>query len=76
MTYTFSNSSNLRKKEEISKIFFKKEFECGSAVKNPALSLQQLRPLLRREFDPWPKNFHMLWVSPKNAYIRKYRGRV
>ena len=28
-------------------------------VKDPALSLQWLR------FNPWPRNFHMLWCSQK-----------
>ena len=32
---------------------------CGSGVKNLVLSLQCLRLLLWRRFDPWPRNFHM-----------------
>ena len=31
-------------------------------VKDPALSLQWLGLLLWCGFDPWPRNFHMLWV--------------
>ena len=31
-------------------------------VKDPALSPQQLGLLLWRGFDPWPGNFHVLWV--------------
>ena len=45
------------------------EFSCGSVcslvaqcVKDPALSLQQLRSLLWHGFDPWPGNFCMSWV--------------
>ena len=34
-------------------------------VKDPALPLQWPR------FDPWPGNFHMLWVWPKQ---KKYSG--
>ena len=36
-------------------------------VKNPTLSLQQLRLLLWYRFNPWPGNFHMLqvWAPPK-----------
>ena len=33
-------------------------------VKNQALSLQWLGLLLCRGLDPWPGNFHMLWVWP------------
>ena len=35
-------------------------------VKDLALLLQQLGLLLRWALDPWPGNFHMLWVQPKN----------
>ena len=28
-------------------------------VKDPVLSLQQLRLLLWQEFEPWPRDFHM-----------------
>ena len=31
-------------------------------VKDLALSLQQLLPLLWHGFDPWPRNFPMPWV--------------
>lgn len=34
-------------------------------VKDVAWSLQQLRSLLCRGFDPWPENFHMMRVWPK-----------
>ena len=34
-------------------------------VKDMTLSLQGLGMLLWREFDPWPRNFHMPWVQPK-----------
>ena len=34
-------------------------------VEDLALSLQQLRSLLWRGFDPWPGNFHMLQLWPK-----------
>ena len=34
-------------------------------VKDPALSRKQLRLLLWHRFDPWPRNFHMLWVHPE-----------
>ena len=30
-------------------------------VKDLALSLQWLGSLLRRRFNPWPRNFHMPW---------------
>ena len=34
-------------------------------VKDSALSLQRQGSLLWPGFDPWPRNFHMLWVWPK-----------
>ena len=34
-------------------------------VKDPALSLQWLRSLLWRGFDPWPRNFRMPQAWPK-----------
>ena len=34
-------------------------------VKDPALSQQQLRSLLWRRYDPWPRNFHVAWVQPR-----------
>ena len=36
-------------------------------VKDLALSLQQLRSLLWRGFDPWPWNSHMPQVQPKQT---------
>ena len=38
-------------------------------VKDLALSLRQLGSLLWGEFDPWPGNFHMLWLRPKRKNI-------
>ena len=50
-------------------------------VKQLVLSLLWLRPLLWRGFDPWPWNFHLLQMRPKEkkkkgiwyatSYIRK-----
>ena len=42
-------------------------------VKNPSLSLQQLRSLLWRRFDPWSRNFHMpqAWEKKKKKKIQK-----
>ena len=34
-------------------------------IKGLVLSLHQLRLLLWHKLDPWPRNFHMLWVQPK-----------
>ena len=34
-------------------------------VKDPVLSLQQLRSVLWRGFDPWPQNFSMTLEQPK-----------
>ena len=42
-----------------------KEFPGGLAVKDLALTLLWLRLLLWCRFDPWPGNFHMLWVQPQ-----------
>ena len=36
-----------------------KDFPCGAWVKDLALSLQQLRFLQWRGFNPWPGNFDM-----------------
>ena len=36
-------------------------------VKDPVQSLQQLGLLLRYGLDPWPGNFHTLWVWPKKV---------
>lgn len=33
-------------------------------VKDQVWSLQLLRLLLWRGFDPWPGNFHLLWAPP------------
>ena len=41
-------------------------------VKDPAMSLQQLRLLLWFGFDPWPGNFHMPWVQPKTNKQKKW----
>ena len=35
-------------------------------VKILALSLKLLRLQLWCGFDPWPRNFHMLWAQPNN----------
>ena len=35
-------------------------------VKDPVLPLQQLGSLLWCGFDPWPRNFCMPWLQPKN----------
>ena len=37
-------------------------------VKVPALSLQRLGSLPWCGFDPWPRNFHMLWAQPKKKW--------
>lgn len=45
-------------------------------VKDQALSLQWLRLLLWRGFDPWTRNFHMLWARPntkQNKSTKKTR---
>ena len=34
-------------------------------LRYPALALQQLGLLLRHGFDPWPANFHIPRVRPK-----------
>ena len=39
-------------------------------VNDLALSLQWLESLLWCSFDPWPGNFHMLWVWPKKKKIK------
>ena len=41
------------------------EFHVAQWVQYPALSLQWLESLLWLGFDPWPGNFHVLWVGPK-----------
>ena len=35
------------------------------------MSLQQLCSLLWHWFDPWPGNFHMLWLWPKKKEERE-----
>ena len=46
-------------------------------VKDPALSLQWLRwSLLWLRFGPWPRNFHMLWVWPKQTNKTKKGEKV
>ena len=37
----------------------------GQQVKDPALSLPWLGPLLRSGFDPWPGNIHVPQAQPK-----------
>ena len=39
-------------------------------VKDAALSLLWLRPLLWQGFDPWPGNFHMPWVRRRKERER------
>ena len=36
-------------------------------VKDPVLSLLWLVSPLWHGFDPWPRNFHILWVWPKKG---------
>lgn len=38
-------------------------------MKDLALSLQRLRPMLWRGFGPWLRNFHMAWAQPKKKCI-------
>ena len=40
-------------------------------VKDPVLSLQQLRLLPRHSFHPWTGNFHMPQVQPKKKKEKK-----
>ena len=40
-------------------------------VKDPVLSLQWLGSLLLYGFDPWPRNFHMLQMQPKEKKKKK-----
>ena len=39
-------------------------------VKEPALSLPWLWLQLWHGFDPWPRNFCMLWIQPKKLIYR------
>ena len=49
-------------------------------VKDPALPQLWHRSQLLLRFDPWPGNFHMMWVQPKKekkkAIIKKTITRV
>ena len=45
-------------------------------VKDLALSLLWIRLLLWPEFDPWPKNFHVLQVWPKQKTKNKKKCNV
>ena len=47
------------------------EFPGGLEVKDLALSLLWLRLLLWHRFDPWPRNFRMLWVPTHNQKKKK-----
>ena len=47
----------------------KQEFPGGLAIKNLALALPWLR------FDPWPRNFHMLWAQPKREKNKLVLGK-
>ena len=38
-------------------------------VKDPALSVLWLWWLLWRGLDPWPRNFHTLWVQPEKKKV-------
>ena len=40
-------------------------------LKDLVLSLYRLRSLLWHRFDPWPGNFHMLWVHTTPAPPKK-----
>ena len=40
-------------------------------TKDPALSLQPLGLLLWCGFNPWPRNFHLLWCSKKKKKVLK-----
>ena len=44
-------------------------------VKDLTLSLQQLGSLLWNEFDPWPRNFHMLQERPKKKKKERKKER-
>ena len=43
-------------------------------VKDPAFSLQWLRPLLWFRFDPWPENVRMPLAQPKKEKERKKKN--
>ena len=42
---------------------------CAAVVKDLALPQLQQRAKLQLGFDPWPRNFHVLWVQPIYIYI-------
>ena len=45
------------------------EFHGGLVVKDPVLSLLWAGSLLWLWFNPWPRNFCMLWVWPKKNHL-------
>ena len=49
------------------------KFSCGAVGEGSELSLQWPQSLLWCGFDPWPRNFHMVWVQPK---INKLKVKV
>ena len=49
------------------------EFPAGLAVKDPALSLLWFGSLLWHGFNPWPRNFHVLWEQP-NFFFFLFKG--
>ena len=71
MTVQVENAKldNQRDYPKTLKIFFRSAFVV-QLVKDPTLSQQWLRSLLWCGFDPWPGNFHMLWVQPKFLFIK------
>ena len=44
-------------------------------MKDLVLSLLWLGSLLWLEFDPWPRNFCMLWVPPRKINIVYFNAR-
>ena len=51
------------------------EFPDGLVVKDLELSLLWLGSLLWHGFNPWPRNFYMLWVWPKKVFNEKVTNR-
>lgn len=49
------------------------EFSDGLIFEEPALSLQQLGSLLCCGFNPWPRDFHMLWARTKKKLQKDQR---
>ena len=45
-------------------------------VKGLALSLQRLWSLLWQGFDPWPRNFHILWTGPKKLDLGEEKSEL